>query len=119
MKVEFYISAKETKLVKKLITKASGVNKGLGTLHTIAVFFSSLFIGFSLMQIIPYTMRVYVVFPVYIVCLGVLVFGIFIYFVSRWYVGKKIIEKTGLQKAKITYEILPNKIIRLTDDGLK
>jgi hypothetical protein len=119
MKIEFYISKNETRYVKRLVSKASGINKGLEILHRIAVFLSSFFIGFSLMQVIPHTMRVYSVFPEYIIALGILLTGISIYFLSKWYVGKKMIEKTGLQKAKVTYELLPDKIIHLTDDGLK
>lgn len=119
MKIEFYISGKETKHVKNIIAKVSGANKGLGTLHVLAVFFSSFFIMFSLVQIIPNIEKVYNVFPVFIICLGVLFIGIIIYFLNKWYVGKKIIEKNGLSKAKLTYEILPDKIIVLTDGGLK
>lgn len=30
-----------------------------------------------------------------------------------------MVEKTGLHKAKITYELLPDRIIHLTDGGLR
>ena len=118
MKVEFYDLKKESNTVKKLITKASGKNKTLMTICSIVMFISSFLIGFSLVIIIPNTLKVYQYFPVYIIFLGLLLVGIGFYILGRWYVAKKLLEQ-GFYKEKISYEFLSNKIIVLTNDSLK
>ncbi|MES9829219.1 MAG: YcxB family protein [Candidatus Thiodiazotropha sp.] len=119
MKLEYYISNKQARRAKRLVSELCIKKTALGVFYQLAVFISTLFIGFSLMQLIPNTKQVYEAFPYYMVCLGILAAGVFLYFFGKWFVTKKAIERTGLLKSKITYEILPDKIIHYMDDGLK
>lgn len=119
MKLEYHISKEQSKRAKRLVSELCIKKTALGVFYQVTVFVSSLLIGFSLIQLIPNTIKVYEEFPYYMICIGIFLIGVFIYFSSKWFVTKKAIEKTGLLKSKITYDIQADKIIHYTDDGLK
>lgn len=119
MKIEFANTKEHAKIAKKLISEVGGIKKRFRVWLTLISFFSSFLIVLSLMIVIPTTMKVFSTYPAFIIGLVFMLFGIIIHFSGKQYLEKKINDKNGFHSAKISYEVLPGKLIILIDNGLK